>query len=162
MLEVCEAPSWREMVFWAEDGAVPDLLENMDCDDIQELNELAKHLKCRENSGELSKLKAVILATDCHDVGTAIQISENLDDYLFEPDQRNPEEVASEELRLIVDEQSLSILKKHVSLYNYGLDVMAANNAVLTPYGLVQRRDGNELLQAQEPPSERNGMEMIQ
>lgn len=162
VLEVCEAPSWREMVFWTEDGAVPDLLENMDCDDIQELNELAKHLKCRENSGELSKLKAVILATDCHDVGTAIQISENLDDYLFEPDQRNPEEVASEELRLIVDEQSLSILKKHVSLYNYGLDVMAANNAVLTPYGLVQRRDGNELLQAQEPPSERSGMEMMQ
>ena len=162
VLEVCEAPSWREMLFWTEDGAVPDLLENMDCDDIQELNELAKHLKCRENSGELSKLKAVILATDCHDVGTAIQISENLDDYLFEPDQRNPEEVASEELRLIVDEQSLSILKKHVSLYNYGLDVMAANNAVLTPYGLVQRRDGNELLQAQEPPSERSGMEMMQ
>lgn len=162
VLEMCEAPSWREMVFWAEDGAVPDLLESMDCDDIQELNELAKHLKCRENSGELSKLKAVILATDCHDVGTAIQISENLDDYLFEPDQRNPEEVASEELRLIVDEQSLSILKKHVSLYNYGLDVMAANNAVLTPYGLVQRRDGNELLQAQEPPSERSGMEMMQ
>ena len=162
VLEVCEAPSWREMVFWAEDGAVPDLLENMDCDDIQELNELAKHLKCRENSGELSKLKAVILATDCHDVRTAIQISENLDDYLFEPDQRNPEEVASEELRLIVDEQSLSILKKHVSLYNYGLDVMAANHAVLTPYGLVQRRDGNELLQAQEHPSESNGMEMMQ
>ena len=162
VLEVCEAPSWREMLFWTEDGAVPDLLENMDCDDIQELNELAKHLKCHENSGELSKLKAVILATDCHDVGTAIQISENLDDYLFEPDQRNPEEVASEELRLIADEQSLSILKKHVSLYNYGLDVMAANHAVLTPYGLVQRRDGNELLQAQEPPSERSGMEMMQ
>ena len=162
VLEVCEAPSWREMLFWTEDGAVPDLLENMDCDDIQELNELAKHLKCRENSGELSKLKAVILATDCHDVGTAIQISENLDDYLFEPDQRNPEEVASEELRLIVDEQSLSILKKHVSLYNYGLDVMAANHAVLTPYGLVQRRDGNELLQSQEHPSERSGMELMQ
>ena len=162
VLEVCEAPSWREMLFWTEDGAVPDLLENMDCDDIQELNELAKHLKCRENSSELSKLKAVILATDCHDVGTAIQISENLDDYLFEPDQRNLEEVASEELRLIVDEQSLSILKKHISLYNYGLDVMAANHAVLTPYGLVQRRDGNELLQSQEHPSERSGMELMQ
>ena len=45
--------------------------------------------------------------------------------------------------------------------YNYGLDVMAANHAVLTPYGLVQRRDGNELLQVQEHPSERNGMEMM-
>lgn len=161
VLEECGAASWQEMVFWTEDGAVPDLLESMDCDDIQELNELAKHLKYREGRGDLSKLKAVILATDCHDAVTAIQISESLDDYLFEPDQRNPEEVASEELRLIADEQSRSILKKHVDLYNYGRDVMASYNAALTPYGLVQRRDGNELLQAQEQPSESNGMEMM-
>ena len=100
------------------------------------------------------------LTTDCHDVGTAIQISENLDDYLFEPDQRNPEEVASEELRLVVDEQSRSILKKHVSLYNYGLDVMAANHAVLTPYGLVQRRDG-EPIRNEETQAENAGMEMM-
>ena len=160
MLEVCEAPSWREMVFWAEDGAVPDFLENMDCDDIQELNELAKHLKCRENSGELSKLKAVILAADCHDIAAAVQIAENLDDYLLEPDQRNPEEVAVEELRFIVDEHSRSILQKHVVLYNYGQDVMAAHNALLTPYGLIQRRDG-EPIRSEETQAENAGMEMM-
>lgn len=42
------------------------------------------------------------------------------DDYLLEPDQRTPEEVAIEELRFIVDEHSRSILQKHVVLYNYG------------------------------------------
>ena len=161
VLEACGGASWSEMVFRVEDSAMPALLENMDCDDIHGLNELAKCFKELSTQGELSKFKAVILAADCHDIGTAIQISDNLNDYLLEPDQRNPEEVASEELRLVVDEQSRSILKKHVSLYNYGLDVMAANHAVLTPYGLVQRRDGNELLQVQEHPSERNGMEMM-
>ena len=161
VLEACGGASWSEMVFRVEDSAMPALLENTDCDDIHGLNELAKCFKELRAQGELSKFKAVILAADCHDIGTAIQISDNLNDYLLEPDQRNPEEVASEELRLVVDEQSRSILKKHVSLYNYGLDVMAANHAVLTPYGLVQRRDGNELLQVQEHPSERNGMEMM-
>ena len=161
VLEACGGASWSEMVFQVEDSAMPALLENTDCDDIHGLNELAKCFKELRVQGELSKFKAVILAADCHDIGTAIQISDNLNDYLLEPDQRNPEEVASEELRLVVDEQSRSILKKHVSLYNYGLDVMAANHAVLTPYGLVQRRDGNELLQVQEHPSERNGMEMM-
>ena len=161
VLEACGGASWSEMVFRVEDSAMPALLENTDCDDIHGLNELAKCFKELSTQGELSKFKAVILAADCHDIGTAIQISDNLNDYLLEPDQRNPEEVASEELRLVVDEQSRSILKKHVSLYNYGLDVMAANHAVLTPYGLVQRRDGNELLQVQEHPSERNGMEMM-
>ena len=162
VLEACGGASWSEMVFRVEDSAMPALLENMDCDDIHGLNELAKCFKELSTQGELSKFKAVILAADCHDIGTAIQISDNLNDYLLEPDQRNPEEVASEELRLVVDEQSRSILKKHVSLYNYGLDVMAANHAVLTPYGLVQRRDGNELLQSQEHPSERSGMELMQ
>ena len=84
----------------------------------------------------------------------------NLDDYLLEPDQRNPEEVAIEELRFIVDEHSRSILQKHVVLYNYGQDVMAAHNALLTPYGLVQRRDG-EPIHSEETQAENAGMEMM-
>ena len=88
------------------------------------------------------------------------QIAENLDDYLLEPDQRNPEEVAIEELRFIVDEHSRSILQKHVALYNYGQDVMAAHNALLTPYGLVQRRDG-EPIHSEETQAENAGMEMM-
>ena len=88
------------------------------------------------------------------------QIAENLDDYLLEPDQRTPEEVAIEELRFIVDEHSRSILQKHVVLYNYGQDVMAAHNALLTPYGLVQRRDG-EPIRNEETQAENAGMEMM-
>ena len=88
------------------------------------------------------------------------QIAENLDDYLLEPDQRNPDEVAVEELRFIVDEHSRSILQKHVVLYNYGQDVMAAHNALLTPYGLVQRRDGEPIL-SEETQAENAGMEMM-
>ena len=88
------------------------------------------------------------------------QIAENLDDYLLEPDQRNPEEVAIEELRFIVDEHSRPILQKHVVLYNYGQDVMAAHNALLTPYGLVQRRDG-EPIRNEETQAENAGMEMM-
>ena len=124
------------------------------------LNELAKCFKELSKQGELSKFKAVILAADCHDIAAAVQIEENLDDYLLEPDQRNPEEVAIEELRFIVDEHSRSILQKHVALYNYGQDVMAAHNALLTPYGLVQRRDG-EPIHSEETQAENAGMEMM-
>ena len=139
---------------------MPALLENTDCDDIHGLNELAKCFKELRAQGELSKFKAVILAADCHDIGTAIQISDNLNDYLLEPDQRTPEEVAIEELRFIVDEHSRSILQKHIVLYSYGKDVMASNNALLTPYGLVQRRDG-EPIRSEEMQAEKAGMEMM-
>ena len=160
VLEACGGASWSEMVFRVEDSAMPALLENTDCDDIHGLNELAKCFKELSAQGELSKFKAVILAADCHDIAAAVQIAENLDDYLLEPDQRNPEEVAIEELRFIVDEHSRSILQKHVALYNYGQDVMAAHNALLTPYGLVQRRDG-EPIHSEETQAENAGMEMM-
>ena len=160
VLEACGGASWSEMVFRVEDSAMPALLENTDCDDIHGLNELAKCFKELSTQGELSKFKAVILAADCHDIAAAVQIAENLDDYLLEPDQRNPEEVAIEELRFIVDEHSRSILQKHVVLYNYGQDVMAAHNALLTPYGLVQRRDGEPIL-SEETQAENAGMEMM-
>ena len=52
------------------------------------------------------------------------------------------------------------ILQKHVVLYNYGQDVMAAHNALLTPYGLVQRRDG-EPIRNEETQAENAGMEMM-
>ena len=160
VLKACGGVSWSEMVFRVEDSAMPALLENTDCDDIHGLNELAKCFKELSTQGELSKFKAVILAADCHDIAAAVQIAENLDDYLLEPDQRNPEEVAIEALRFIVDEHSRPILQKHVVLYNYGQDVMAAHNALLTPYGLVQRRDG-EPIHSEETQAENAGMEMM-
>ena len=64
-----------------------------------------------------------------------------------------------EELRFVVDEQSLATLQKHVNLFNYGMDVIQETNAMMTPYGLVQRRDGEMLLSLDENPSQ-GGMQM--
>ena len=54
-------------------------------------------------------------------ISTATYIAENLDDYLYEPDQRTAEEVAAEELRFILAEQSLATLKTvsytHLDVY---------------------------------------------
>ena len=141
-----ESASWDQVAFWTEDSAIPDLLENLECNDIQDLNQLAEAIKCLERYGQLTKLKAVILATDCHEVVAAAHIAENLDDYLLQPDQRSPKEVALQKLHTILDEQTLSMLQEHVNLNAYGRDILANSNAVLTPYGLVVREDGEPLL----------------
>ena len=158
-LNSCGAASWDEVVFQTEDSAVPHILEELDCDSIEEINELAQAIQYRAKRSELTKLKAVLHASDCHSIHTATYIAENLDDYLCELDQRTAEEVASEELRFIVDEQSLSTLRKHVNLFNYGMDIIKENNAAMTPYGLVQRRDG-ELLQTMDETPSQGGMQM--
>lgn len=141
-----ESASWDQVAFWTEDSAIPDLLENLECNDIQDLNQLAEAIKCLERYGQLTKLKAVILATDCHEAVAAACIAENLDDYLLQPDQRSPKEVALQKLHTILDEQTLSMLQEHVNLNAYGRDILNHANAVLTPYGLVAREDGEPLL----------------
>lgn len=144
-LNACGAATWAEVVFEAEDSAVPHILEELDCDGINDLNELAQTIKQRQERSELPKLKAVLHAAECHDISTATFIAENLDDYIYEINQRSAEEVGLEELRYSIDSESLKILQKHVNLYNYGCDVMEANHSKLTPYGLVERRDGQSM-----------------
>lgn len=158
-LNACGAASWDEVVFQAEDSAIPNILEERNCDGIEEINELAQVIQYRAGRSELTKLKAVLHASDCHSIHAATYIAENLDDYLYEPDQRTAEEVAMEELRFVVDEQSLATLQKHVNLFNYGMDVIKETNAMMTPYGLTLRRDGEMLLSIDENPSQ-GGMQM--
>ena len=158
-LNACGAASWDEVVFQTEDSAVPHILEELDSDGIEEINELAQAIQYRAKRSELTKLKAVLHASDCHSIHAATYIAENLDDYLYEPAQRTAEEVAMEELRFVVDEQSLATLQKHVNLFNYGMDVIKETNAMMTPYGLTLRRDGEMLLSLDETPSQ-GGMQM--
>lgn len=144
-LNACGAASWEEAVFEAADSAIPHILEELDCDGIDDLNDLAKAIQYRQERSELPKLKAVLHAADCHNISTATFITENLDDYIYEVSQRTPEEVGLEELRYTIDSEALKLLQKHVNLYGYGCDVMELNHSKLTPYGLVERRDGQSM-----------------
>ena len=151
-LNACGAASWSEVVFEAEDSAIPHILEELDCDGIDDLNDLARAIKYRQERSELPKLKAVLHAAECHDIRTATFVAEKLDDYIFEINQRSPEEVGLEELRYTIDSEALKILQKHVNFYNYGCDVMEINHSKLTPYGLVERRDGQSMQLLEEKP----------
>ena len=158
-LENSGAASWEEAVFYVEDCAIPGLFENMDCEDIHQMNDLAQVIKYRKDRDELLKLKAVLRAADCHCISAAISIAENLDDYFYESDQRTAEEVAMEELHLVVDEAAVQTLQKHVDLFGYGKDLILQSNAMLTPYGLVAREDGG-MLQVPTAPHTQGGMQM--
>lgn len=159
-LNACGAASWEEAVFEARDSAIPHILEELDCDGIDDLNELAKAIQYRQERSELPKLKAVLHAADCHNISTATFIAKNLDDYIHEVSQRSPEEVGLEELRYTMDSEALKILQKHINLYAYGNDVLELNHSRLTPYGLVERKDGEIQMFFDEKPSQ-GGMQMM-
>lgn len=160
-LEKLDAPNWDSVVLGVVDSAIPDILDDaeLSIDGMDHINKLARAVQYRQERDELPKLKAVLHAADCGGVGAAISIAENLDDYLYAPTERSPEDVALEELHLIVDDKALPILQKHVNLDSYGRELIAANHAAMTPYGLVERRDGQPIQAPEEQPRQ-GGMEM--
>ena len=159
-LKACGAASWEEAVFEAKDSAIPHILDELDCDSIDDLNDLAKAIQYRQERSELPKLKAVLHAADCHNISTATFIAKNLDDYIYEISQRSAEEVGLEELRYTIDSEALKLLQKHVDFYGYGCDVMEHNHSKLTPYGLVERRDCEMQMFFDEKPTQ-GGMQMM-
>lgn len=159
VLEQCDVHSWDDLTFRISDSAIPHLFDEGDCGSAEDLNQLAKELKHRQSQGELSKLKAVLRAADCRDIENALTIAQDLDNYEFSTELRTAEEVASSELRRNVKGDVLPLLEKHTNLFNLGMDMLQEHNAVLTPYGLIWRSDG-ELIMAPEQ-EQQNGMEVM-
>ena len=90
---------------------------------------------------DVEKLKAVRLAAGCTDP----DLREQLDDYILDPTIRTPEDAARAELHVNMDDREAELLLPFVDLRGYGLALLEKYNSVLTPYGLVERRDGQPL-----------------
>ena len=84
------------------------------------------------------KRKAVQLATGCTD----LELINRLDEYILDPTIRTPEDAARAELHVSMDDREAELLLPFVDLHGYGLALLDYYNSVLTPYGLVERRDG--------------------
>lgn len=158
-LEECGATIWAEVTYEVEDSAIPRQEKDMECGDINQLNELSKVIKRLEAGGELPKFKAVLHAMDCDDVSTAVALAEDLDEYIYEPNKRTAEDVAREDLSYSLCGPTLPLLLPHVDLFAYGMELLSYENAMMTPYGYVASRDGSMLLAPEDTPSQ-GGMQM--
>lgn len=153
------SPPWSGVVVGVEDSAIPELLDDVDCfDGLEQINRLAIMVKRLDETGQLMKYKAVLQATGCTDLRMAEELAGRLDEYILDSGSRSVEDVARGELRSMMDGASIETLLPHLHLYRYGLDIIRRDNCELTPYGLVERGDGQPI-QAQQP--DRGGMEMV-
>ena len=108
---------------------------------------------------ELTAYKALLEAVDCKDLSDAGLLADSLDNYIFAPSLNSPEEVAEEELGVILCEESVPQLIPYVDLRGYGQALIDQRGSVLTPYGLLEREDGQPVHSMNEQPEE-GGMEM--
>lgn len=121
------------------------------------LDILACRLAELELDGDLTKYKAVLEATGCDDISQALALADDLDRYRFDPEPREPDEVASDHLKRLLPEEDLAALLPNVNLYCYGQELIEQNGGKLTGYGYVQPSIGP--VQDMEP--QKNGLEMM-
>lgn len=109
---------------------------------LENLNELAKSVAELDSRGKLPVLKSLIYATSSHTVEAAQNFASAIDDYILESSQRSVEDIARDDLRFSLDENTANILLPHVNLFGYGQELLQVYQSAVTPYGVIQHKDG--------------------
>ena len=140
------------------DGPLPGLRSEVFAgSEILLANELAERLQSMSGK-DLVVLKAVMEEVGFDTLDGVIELAGRTDEYIFEPDIRGVEQAAEVELNAMLGRQDAGLIMEHLNLYAYGKALLEQENAVITPYGRLQRRDGQPI-QAMEQESGMGGME---
>ena len=149
--------NWENTVVLNYDGILPNAAVFADLpSELEEFNAFTKAARDIPRS-EMPKLKALLEQFEVQDIETAMGLTEHLADYILMPDLSSPQETAIDRLRFMTDDHSAELLISHVNLYAYGCNLIKADNAVLSPYGLLHRADYQPMLS---PMQETQKMEM--
>ena len=145
MLQVQEdlnAPEWYDAQFTGCDAIVPKLNTILtDVEDLPRINELAKSLQELKANGQLTKIKAVIGATQCETLDDVFDRIEKLPQYCFETKIRDKDALVRDELEFVLGGKDADLIYKHLNCEAYAEDVLKQYGAELTPYGMVNRED---------------------
>ena len=147
-----DAPEWFDAQFTGCDAIVPQLNTLLtDMEDLPRINELARSLQELKASGQLTKFKAVIGATQCETLDDVFDRLEKLPQYCFETKIRDSDALVRDELEFVLGGKDADLIYKHLNREAYAEDVLKQYGAEITPYGMVNREDFGPL---HEPISE--------
>ena len=145
MMEVQEeldAPEWFDAQFTGCDAIVPQLNAMLtDVEDLPRINELAQSLQELKASGQLTKFKAVVGATQCETLDDVFDRIEKLPQYCFETKIRDKDALVRDELEFVLGGKDADLIYKHLNREAYAEDVLKQYGAEITPYGMVNRED---------------------
>ena len=147
-----DAPEWFDAQFTACDAIVPQLNTLLtDVEDLPRINELAQALQELKANGQLTKIKAVIGATQCETLDDVFDRIEKLPQYCFETKICDKDALVRDELDFVLGGKDADLIYKHLNREAYAEDVLKQYGAEITPYGMVNREDFGPL---HEPISE--------
>ena len=137
-----DAPEWYDAQFTGCDAIVPQLNAMLtDVEDLPRINELAESLQELKASGQLTKFKAVVGATQCETLEDVFDRIEKLPQYCFETKIRDSDALVRDELEFVLGGKDADLIYKHLNREAYAEDVLKQYGAEITPYGMVNRAD---------------------
>ena len=140
------------------DGPLPMLkFQTFFGDDVLTANELAQRIQ--DMSGkELGILKAAMEARGCTTFAEALELAGQTGEYIFEPAIQGVEQAAEAELNAMLGEEDAELIMEHLDMHAYGIALLDQDNAILTHYGRLERRDGQPIQTMEQEPG-MGGME---
>lgn len=114
-------------------------------DSMEQINRFAQCLEELDRNNELIKFKAVAGQLDLRSMDDALALAEHLSEYALEPGLHSLEELAREELSVIVNDPDRDLLTRHLNMDAYGADLLWRDQGLFSDYGYICRLDGQPL-----------------
>ena len=139
--------NWQEAYLECEDTAMPEMwsFTDMAYDGMEQINRFAQCLEELDRNKELIKFKAVAGQLDIRSLDDAFALAEHLSEYALEPGIHSLEELAREELSVIVNDPDRDLLARHLNMEAYGADLLWRDQGLFSDYGYICRPDGQPL-----------------
>ncbi len=154
-----DAVGVRETGFTCIDCKAPMLTDLVNtAENIREVNRLAVTLSEMPQK-QFTEYKAILAATKCSEFEIAVQLLNKMDEYIVTQEYETLEDVARDEMSVIMSPDSVEIMLPYLDLEGYGHALVEALHADLTAYGMVERKDRQPVYMPQEQ-SQQGGMEM--
>lgn len=147
VLDCLEVDSWQEVRLEDRDAAMPEmwLFTDMAYDGMEQINRFAQCLEELDRNNELIKFKAVAGQLDISGLDDVFALAERLSEYALEPGIHSLEELAREELSVIVSDPDRDLLTRHLNMEAYGADLLWRDQGLFSDYGYICRPDGQPL-----------------
>nr|WP_325215152.1 antirestriction protein ArdA [uncultured Oscillibacter sp.] len=143
--QALDEPDWLDLTWTCLDCKVPSLADAVsEARDIHSVNDFAKMLAEMDHE-DIVTYKALLEASNCQDLLRAGLLADQIPKYIFSPQFSSPEEMAKEELSVLLCDPDAETILPYVNLQKYGEALIEKSRAELTGYGLIERADGQPI-----------------
>ena len=144
-LRAVGAENWQDVTLCCADCKVPALTEEItDSGNAALANRAARMLEGLDGK-QTTMFKALLEARGVSNLEDALEMIGWLDQYILTPEYDSPADVGLSHLENLVGPDEAKQMLPYVNLYGFGESMIQRFHYSMTPYGAIERRDGEPI-----------------